>query len=312
MTPLDGSAEVVVRGRIERPLISVVLPTYNRAHCLSTSVDSVLGQTERNLELIVVDDGSKDATPELLRRYAETDPRITVIRQQNLRLPRALNNGFRVARGELWTWTSDDNRYLPEALAQMSRCLGERPQVGMVFAEMLRRTAEGLFHWPTPQPMDFWQANKFGGAFLYRRDVARSVGEYDPEMVLVEDYDFFLRFSYAAQMLHLPQVVYEYGSPADSLTSRLRPEIAGALERLLRKHLRLGKAKPWQYSRMAGTIARDYRGLGRYRDGLRMAALAARLWPLNLSSYRKAGMILLFWMLHATGLRRTEACPSGA
>ncbi len=136
---LEGSAQILRTASLESPLISVVLPTLNRAALLPESIESVLKQTERNLELIVVDDGSSDSTGEIIERYAQQDRRITWIRQQNLGLPKGLNNGFRLARGEFFTWTSDDNRYFPDACSIMSRALLADPEVGFVFADMVRR-----------------------------------------------------------------------------------------------------------------------------------------------------------------------------
>ncbi len=98
----------------ERPadqaLVSIVLPTYKRAHVLPSAIRSVLNQTYTNLELIVVDDNSPDDTRDVVASFG--DPRIRYVRNEpNLKLPRALNRGFSLARGEYLTWTSDDNLY---------------------------------------------------------------------------------------------------------------------------------------------------------------------------------------------------------
>ena len=107
------------------PLIGVVLPTYNGARHLKASIESCLGQSYEKLELIVVDDGSPDPlTREVLDGV--DDARLRVVRlEKNVGLPRALNAGFRETKGELLTWTSDDNLFRPEALETMARRLGE-------------------------------------------------------------------------------------------------------------------------------------------------------------------------------------------
>jgi len=282
---LEGSAQIVKRATCESPLISVVLPTFNRHAMLPDSIESVLSQTEPNLELIIVDDGSTDSSGETICHYAKRDDRITHVRQQNLGLPKALNNGFRLARGEYFTWTSDDNRYFADALAVMSRHLRDDPEIGLVHAELLVRMPEGLVHMPFRAPEDFWSQNTFGGAFMYRRSVAEIVGEYDPELKMVEDYDYFLRISYHAIVRHLPYVVYEHREHAGSLTNLGRMEQYLALERMLRRHVGLRKAKRWQLSRLAATVARSCRIIGKPRDAARLAVLSWRLWPFNLRSY---------------------------
>ncbi|HEY7975548.1 MAG TPA: glycosyltransferase family 2 protein, partial [Ktedonobacterales bacterium] len=101
----------------QAPLISITLPVYNGARFLPESLASIVAQTYTNWELICVDDTSTDATPTVLAEWAARDARIHVIRHEvNKRLPGALNTGFAAARGELLTWTSDDNRYRPDAL----------------------------------------------------------------------------------------------------------------------------------------------------------------------------------------------------
>jgi glycosyltransferase involved in cell wall biosynthesis len=99
------------------PRVSVILPTYNQAEYLPLALDSIFQQTWRDFELIVVNDGSTDATPKILERYhsqyAGRCP-FHVVHQANQKLPRALNEGFRRARGEYLTWTSSDNVLHPE------------------------------------------------------------------------------------------------------------------------------------------------------------------------------------------------------
>ena len=295
---LEGSAQILRTASLESPLISVVLPTLNRAALLPESIESVLKQTERNLELIVVDDGSSDSTGEIIERYAQQDRRITWIRQQNLGLPKGLNNGFRLARGEFFTWTSDDNRYFPDACSIMSRALLADPEVGFVFADMVRRRPAGLVYHPYPRPERIWEYNKFGGAFMYRRTIAELVGEYDPHMSMVEDYDYFLRLSQCADVRHLPYIMYEYREHEDSLTNRQRAGQARAFEKLLNKHRAAGRARRWELSSMAVSVAGAYRRTGLLRDALRLARTAWCLWPFNWRSYRSIAFVL------ATGCRR--------
>ena len=108
----------------EGPLVSVVLPTYNRAPILGHAIRSVLDQTCRDFELIVVDDNSKDNTGEVVRSF--DDPRIRYVRnEENLKLPRGLNKGFSLSRGKFLTWTSDDNLYAPPALERMAAVLAQ-------------------------------------------------------------------------------------------------------------------------------------------------------------------------------------------
>ena len=100
------------------PLVSIVLPTYNRAELLPHSIHSVLEQTYKHLELIIIDDHSTQETEDVVKGFH--DERIKYTRNQaNLKLPRSLNKGFSLSRGAYLTWTSDDNMYADTAIETM-------------------------------------------------------------------------------------------------------------------------------------------------------------------------------------------------
>lgn len=292
----EGITEHLPPRRVETPAVSIVLPTYNRARLLPRSVESVLAQTQTDLELIIVDDGSQDETRALVAEFRERDPRVAYLREQNLGLPRALNNGFRVARGEFWTWTSDDNRYFPEAIAALSRYLREHPAVALVYGDMLRRRRPGLVFEPPKYRAAVWRNNVLGAAFLYRAALARQVGEYDAALRMVEDYDYLLRLSYLGEVAHWPYIIYEYGEFDDSLTSTRRFEFLDAFERLLDKHARLGHAARPALSDLAIQISGECRRRGRRWDGVRLGAAALCRWPLNWRAYRSTALAVLAWI----------------
>ncbi|MEM6349043.1 MAG: glycosyltransferase family 2 protein, partial [Bacteroidota bacterium] len=100
------------------PLISIVLPTYNRPHLLPLAVESILNQTYRDLELIVINNGSEEPTAEVLASYS--DPRLRVITlNENIGFAQASNLGFDAIEGDWFTLMSDDDNLLPEALERL-------------------------------------------------------------------------------------------------------------------------------------------------------------------------------------------------
>lgn len=167
------------------PQVSLILPTYNGGRFLRESIDSCLRQTFTDFELIVVIDGSTDETDTILASYS--DPRLVSVWKENQGLPRALNTGFARARGEYWSWTSDDNIFLPEALEAMVGYLDTHSSAPMVCTDFIRIDDTG-------RTIGYDDTNR--ACFLYRADVARRVGEYRPEFLLVEDTDFFLRLQH--------------------------------------------------------------------------------------------------------------------
>ena len=206
----------------DQPLVSIVLPTYKRAHVLPSAIGSVLGQTYRNLELIVVDDNSPDATRDVVAAFS--DPRIRYVRNEpNLKLPRALNRGFSLSRGEYLTWTSDDNLYGENAIEKMVAVMRQR-KYDFVYADYYHFAdldAEGrpleIRHHKLPDTLQLEKGNHLGACFMYTREVYEAVGEYDPELFLVEDYDYFMRIAKRFRMGHIAEPLYYFRRHDDAL-----------------------------------------------------------------------------------------------
>lgn len=219
--------------------ISIVLPTYNGERYLAEAIQSVLDQTCQNWELILVDDCSTDRTPEMIRCYTEQDSRIRTIRNaKNQRLPRSLNIGFRHATGDYFTWTSDDNRYKPNALERMLECLEADDEAGLVYCDMDFIDGEGNKTGSLlSEARDIYHINCIGACFLYRREAAEQIGEYDPSMVLVEDYDYWLRIARRFRVIHIPGCFYEYRRHEASLSERKAFSVRQQLNKLRTREL---------------------------------------------------------------------------
>ncbi len=219
-------------------LVSIVLPTYNRAALLPGAIESCLRQTYEELEVIVVDDGSTDGTPEVVSAFERQDSRVRYLRQANQKLPAALNTGFRVSRGEFLTWSSDDNRFHPDAIQIMAEALEHSPDVGLVYCGYELVDAEGnvlqRIRVPGPETLAVVD-NVF--CFLYRRVVYEVIGEYDPHWLYVEDYDYWLRIQKKFKIAYLPDVYpYSYMTHPGSLGSQLGSPFQKALTARLQIH----------------------------------------------------------------------------
>jgi len=204
-------------------LVSVVLPTYNGVRYLRDSIESCLNQTHRNLELLVVDDGSTADVRGVVSRFA--DARLRYLRHdRNQGIAAGLNTGFRNSRGEYLTWTSDDNRYAGDAIETLLRFLRKYPEVSFVYADCLLVDDRGNPFGPGILRMkparELAVANCIGACFLYRRSVYEAIGAYDAEAFLVEDYDYWIRVSARFRMQRLARPLYYYRYHPDSLTGR--------------------------------------------------------------------------------------------
>jgi glycosyltransferase involved in cell wall biosynthesis len=218
-----------------QPLVSIVLPTYKRAHVLPLAIESVLAQTYPNWELLVVSDNSPDHTEAVVKSF--DDPRIRYFRNDtNLRLPRTLNRGFALARGDFLTWTSDDNMLAPEALARMVQAL-QTGEADFVFADYYEFADTDAAGKPTdvkpvrlPDVPDMAKGNSIGACFLYTRQVYERIGDYDPALFLNEDYDYWMRIARQFRMRHIPELLYYFRRDEDSLYCARFAEVrAGSL-----------------------------------------------------------------------------------
>ncbi len=221
------------------PVISIVMPVYNGEKYLREAVDSVIGQKFTDWELILVNDCSTDGTLSIMQEYKACDQRIKVVENAtNQKLPRSLNIGFAHARGEYYTWTSDDNRYKPQALQRMLEYLEAHEETGLVYCDMdyidERGNKTGFVSRPETE---LYSSNCIGACFLYRREAAEKVGEYDAAMFLVEDYDYWIRFAQKYNISHLPVCLYEYRYHGSSLTEKKAEKINRQLYRLREREL---------------------------------------------------------------------------
>lgn len=121
---------------MDQPLVSVIVPTYNRAYCLSHAIDSVLGQTHAHCEVVVVDDGSTDGTPQLIADRYGGNEKIRYLRKSNRGVASARNAGFAAAAGVYVALLDSDDTWKRWKIATQLACLEALPQVGMVWTDM--------------------------------------------------------------------------------------------------------------------------------------------------------------------------------
>lgn len=219
--------------------ISVILPVYNGEQYLAEALESILSQTYTNLEVIIVDDCSTDHTAEIIERYINHDQRIRCIKNSvNLKLPRTLNVGFANATGDYLTWTSDDNKYKTDALERMAYQLDAKLNIDMVYADYTAIDTNGriIGEVQLGDPYGLLYGNVIGGCFLYKRDLLDRVGEYDPNLFLAEDYDYWIRIWKAGTIVHMHENLYFYRRHEGSLTASRHEQIYNQTYRLVEKH----------------------------------------------------------------------------
>lgn len=179
--------------------MSLLYRKRNGEKYMRMSIDSILSQTYNNWELLIIDDGSTDCTAAIAQDYILKDSRVHYYKNpENMRLPKTLNRGFSLAKGDFLTWTSDDNYYYPTALETMHNALVQQGK-DFAFASCDVINGDGdiveCITVSDAAKKSIVGTNPVGACFLYSRKVYETVGEYDPEMTLVEDFDYWQRSS---------------------------------------------------------------------------------------------------------------------
>lgn len=219
--------------------ISIVLPVYNGQKYIKQAIESIINQTYKDWELIIINDCSTDNTVKIIEEYTMKEKRIKFFsNEKNLGLPSSLNEGFRRAKGNYFTWTSDDNIFLPEALEKMVSYLMNNTQTGLVYADMEYIDSDGrVIGEQRTNPKDIFLNNCVGACFLYTADVASKIGEYNCNSELVEDYEYWLRIRSCYEIDRIEDILYRYRKHKLSLTETKRTKIEEQLYILRKKML---------------------------------------------------------------------------
>ena len=195
------------------PLVSVVMPVYNGEQYLHEAVESILGQSLKNFEFIIVDDGSTDRSPKILNRYQGLDARIRVLRRTNKGIAASLNAGIEACRGKYIARMDSDDISLPHRLARQTAFMESRPEVGIC------GTACRYFgdHSGVGRPLA--DSEKIRSMLLFspvmihptvmmRRELMlRYDLRYRTDFEEGEDYELWLRFSQCCRMANMRQAL---------------------------------------------------------------------------------------------------------
>jgi len=206
------------------PLVSVIIPTFNRGWAIPEAIESVLTQERITFELIVVDDGSTDATGQILDRYGE---QIILIRQHNQGVSTARNAGIQVARGELIAFLDSDDYWLPNKMITQVEFFKTHPDTWICQTEEIwirngQRVNPKQRH-RKRSGMIFYESLALclvsPSAVMMRRGLFDLIGRFDETLPACEDYDMWLRVSsrYPVFLIDTPLIV-KRGGHGDQLS----------------------------------------------------------------------------------------------
>ena len=226
------------------PVVSIITPAYNQAAYLLQAVQSVLEQTCQDFELIIVDDGSTDATPQVLAGIH--DPRVKVIHQPNAGLSAARNTGLRASSAPYVTFLDADDLFMPDKLELMSGYLDGHAGIGLVGGgtQIVDQTGRPLRESvQSPGKMELYElllGNPFTvTSVMVRKEWIERVGPFDETLRACEDWDMWLRLAYAgcrfAWVEHLVGAYRYHLNQMTRQSERMRTAFLKVLEKFYRE-----------------------------------------------------------------------------
>ena len=209
------------------PWVSIIIPTYNRRDFLREAIRSVLEQSFRDFELIVVDDGSDDGTREMIQR--EFPGLLTYLYQENQGVSRARNRGLKLAQGEFVAFLDSDDLWLPRKLERQMAFMQSQPKAQICYTDEIwirrgvrvnpKKKHAKYSGWIYPRCLPLCIISP--SSALMRRGLLEEVGGFDEELPVCEDYDLWLRISARHPVHFLPEkLIIKRGGHQDQLSRR--------------------------------------------------------------------------------------------
>ncbi len=269
----------------EETLISVVLPTFNREKLIARSISSILNQTYKNFELIVVDDGSTDNTEQVVR--AIHDPRIIYIKNEHRGGAAARNTGIQAARGAYIAFQDSDDEWFPSKLEkQLDVFMSAANTIGVVYTGFWKLMKDGKKVYFPPENIkqkegDLYAELLWGNfitnqAAMVRKECFERVGGYDESLPGMHEWDLWLRMATRYEFAYIAEPLVQTYFTQDSITAHSEWRLQGR-EIIFGKHREEFKKYPDIFALHTYTIgnARALRGdMTQARKYLRTALFA--------------------------------------
>ncbi|MEP9410713.1 MAG: glycosyltransferase family 2 protein [Candidatus Brocadia sp.] len=283
------------------PKVSVVIPTYNRPEFLSSAIASVLNQTFQDFEIIVVDDGSKDNTPEVVNRL--NNKKIKYIRNEiNKGEAGARNTGIMNSNSEYIAFLDDDDEWLPEKLALQVDLLKNSPtKVGVVYTGYIevdktsRKILQKIF--PIKRGYihrDLFIKNYVGvpSTVIVRRICFERIGLFDGNVVYPTDYDMWIRLSKEFHFEYIKKPLVKYYIHKNTISSNYEIRIQG-IKVMLERYSNIYYSNCKAHSQYLIRLGILYCCNGSAGKGRESFLKAIRLYPFDVRNYIFLGLSLL-------------------
>lgn len=226
------------------PLISVVIPVFNRASTIARAIESVLAQSYKNFEIIVIDDGSMDETRNVVKSFQSECPQILYDYQNNSGPAAARNKGIKVAKGDFIAFLDSDDCWHAQKLEKQIHLFERHAELGFVhcWAEVTNPRGEKILRHPTYSGFVFEHLLQDGNfiatsAVLVKKSVFDQVGCFDEKLKGPEDFDMWLRIALRYKLGYVGDYLTKKYEQAGNCLQNNHMEMLENLQKVLTKHL---------------------------------------------------------------------------
>ena len=259
----------------KKDLVSIVITTYNRVHILPTAIDSVLGQTYSNIELVIVDDCSQDNTPQVVDGYLAKDERIIYVRnEKNQGCASSRNIGINNSHGDFLMFLDSDCEYLPQKIEQeLSLMYSLTPFASIIYSNMWieKRDSQTLLSFKIRDKLltleDIFSYRYLllePSSWFCKSQVVKRLGGFDSSYSNYEDMDFLMRAILSAERLYFLNRPLSIKHNLEGVSS-VSPRFISQKERFLNKFLPQIKIYKKYTSRFYYRLAKDLLKLGDFK-----------------------------------------------
>lgn len=300
------------------PAVSIVMSVYNGKSLLPATMDSMLNQTWKDFEFIIIDDGSNDGATDLLQDYASRDSRIRLTVRENKGLTYTLNEGLRQATAPLIARMDADDISMPDRLEKQVRFMNEHPDVVLLGGAHDYIDVQGRRLFTIRPPLDdsSLQQQCLEGTTpichplaMFRRDAVLKVGGYDESYAVAQDLELWLRLGEIGKLACLPDVILQYRLHDKSLSetrqalqvSEMRQACEAAWKRRGIQGTFKGE-KGWRADGEAGSVLRQTLKFGwwAWKSGEKSTARSYGLKAIRLSPFSAEGYKLVMASFKST------------
>lgn len=284
---------------MNQPQVSVIIPNYNYANYLRETIDSVLNQTYVNIEIIVVDDGSKDGSKKILESYGR---KIKVIFQKNQGVSAARNNGIAESKGEYVAFLDADDVWLPKKIEKQIEKFSADKELGLVHVgveeiddkgNFLNKKIDGMEGWVSDELLLFRRPVLGGGGsgMMIPRKVFDEIGGFDLRLATSADWDLCYQVSSLYRIGFVPDILLKYrihGSNMHGNISRMEHEMLIGYKKAFSKNdKKVRQLKRMAYGNLHQVLAGSYFRAGNYAAFIRTAFKSLIFKPSNFFYFAK-------------------------